>query len=420
MSILARSHGFAEPEGNPALRDSEIDQQKTRPRKCFFFHIPKTAGTSVLSTIREHYQSVYIQKPGDHFTFFDTPYEGFDFISGHFPISKFISFVSDEFYRFAVLRNPLTHLPSQISYIAIKGTVIGFGAAYLVDRARKMGIHDFLKARGDAQFQVLCDNPQTRFILGLFGEPLGSTHVDQAIAALERLDFVGTVESMNYSMQRIGRALYIDGLDRSAPVNTNPRNRFDVNLVDRETLNAVMQSTWFDARVFDHFQQRLLAQEAAEPVPAIFLRRRDSAPEKIFQLTDLFRTADLDVANVIVGEGYQILGENLLLHPPDLGTAVARVINVDLNGIEKITGTMIILGDHSQSVVFALRISIGECDVFSLDVKVERSAPIDIKASFVRLSAPATITLSTRMANENSTNAFAWATFRGFSLFGAV
>lgn len=388
------------------------------PRSAVLFHLPKTAGTSVIAMLTPFYEAsrVYVQPdPSDH-SIFDTDFANWSFVSGHFQIDRSLRKFPAKFYKFSFLRNPLQHIPSVFAHLIAPNTSDDSSLEGLIKKARSTELSVFLQEEHDDRFVALFDNPQTRFIIDKPRGSLAESDFNLARDVLESLDYVGIVERLGYSLWQIYNDLGIDSPIHLKRVNTNPRSAFDITTADRITLNAIASRSTYDAKLYDYFLGRLQDRMSA-PGPSQGPLELVSEDEGIIPIYDLARTTNADIRCVSLGAGFRILGDEIFLHPPrsSEGAATVDIIGVRLDGQNCIRSGLCIKNINSSEVTFRIVIKPLERKTppSELSITIDAASSTTVEFSFPAIFGESQLTLSTMMANAGDGNTYAWATFKG-------
>jgi hypothetical protein len=312
---------------------------------------------------------------------------------------------------------------TQFAHILAPGTTNDGNVQPLIERASKEDLDAFLRNGGNEHFLTLFDNPQIRFILDYKGERVGEEHLEQAVSVLSSLNFVGLCERLEPAMIRIFQDLGIPTRPRVGRLNTNPLRQFDLELADRATLEAVTARSTYDGKLFDYFVRRGSAYPAAYTSASRQKIAADTAEVSneshgTVAIYDLARTANIALSQVVAGEQFQILGDDILLHPPakNNGSASLLIRGFNLNGEDTI-GVTLVLDEKSASPV-TFSISFGsDMDPpeewrAQSSVTCSASQAITTELTFPPIFGRTRVRLSTTLADGYEDHSYAWAVFR--------
>ena len=217
-------------------RDSERSADRLRVwtgRPISFLHLEKTAGTSLLAVISSQFHPGQIDpdpcraSPPHLLTPF-TPnalerIRYHPLVWGHYDLPSLHRLDPGRFV-FTMLRTPADRLLSLYYYWrSLDPALLGQPDENLqVRAAHRLGLLDFLRSN-DALIVNFVDNFYVRRLLGLYAEPDRDplreqmTVLDQALAALASIDFVGITEQASRSVTRLATMLGVEG-PQAAPL----------------------------------------------------------------------------------------------------------------------------------------------------------------------------------------------------------
>lgn len=213
--------------------------EHTKIVRGIFLHIPKTAGTSLVTEMRWHYGNNACASHHDHAValddysmrhkFFQSPekvshYAALPFISGHFGF-KFCERFMDKRYAFTFLRNPAERLISFYYFCKNRND-----PSFLLYRtAQQTSFNDFLDMaleKGHWLRFWLWNNQTWSLAWGNFAPEYKNVDDFSADELLrlakehaERLDYIGFVESLEEDKRHILRALGIGAARVHEPCN---------------------------------------------------------------------------------------------------------------------------------------------------------------------------------------------------------
>lgn len=219
-----------------------------KPVPAVFLHIQKTAGTSIIKTAKRHYKGSIIY----HAKYVGRDLSDLDdiaFLSGHFGFSFVERFLHNR-YSFTFLRNPIDRVLS-LYYFCRKQKINEYPIYRL---ARTLNIEAFL-LEGLKPGWVrthICNHQVWSLAVG-WGNEMGKEIddfeerelLDLATEHLERLTFVGFVESFEADSAIILKSLGISAPQRMLVANSTP-NRPGLNELSAEALALVNELTHLD------------------------------------------------------------------------------------------------------------------------------------------------------------------------------
>lgn len=247
--------------------------QESRPEiptsmPAFFRHLPKTAGTSLITTLSNVYGDAHCHRFKGHTKKFREEFadvladrgETLSLVTGHIPLGMVEEGVCGP--EFTVLREPIARLLSMRRFLE------GLPEA---ERARlrlgdRVTVGDLLTSQHPEIYSQV-RNGVTRFYCGnhayadakapAFWERTPAPEVIQACAhVLERM-VVGTAENMAATLCGIGRMLRVP-YDLETPIENTTSDRDDD--VSLEDIRALAEANTADIAVYHHVKKRLLAR----------------------------------------------------------------------------------------------------------------------------------------------------------------
>lgn len=197
----------------------ELDKSEAgKPRRLFFMHIAKTAGSSVNALALRHFppercvthvESYHLRPDMDVLDLQDKL-----FVSGHVtvPVALGRRYISRSFSTFTLLREPLAHLRSHIAWVKRLGLPehareCARHPAYIQGMARRLNetsLEEFIAGMGELESNLF-DNAQTRYLANAFSRPLDDGHLELALSVLRGFDLVGVNEEFDQSMRVLAR-----------------------------------------------------------------------------------------------------------------------------------------------------------------------------------------------------------------------
>lgn len=219
--------------------------------KLFYFHVPKTAGSSINQFFSKHVAPYHFHLEsvmGIDQEFCDR----YQFLSGHLPYNRMESILPlGEWVTFATFREPVAYVISHLKWVrklADDGEEARFAAHPKIfqDIALKMKEFDFSSAMEITKFiEWLCEiefyyfhNTQMHYLLATKDQGFLKEHqVNKALENLRKIDFVGVQESLDSYMDTLSYEFGWD-VEHKPKVNVNENNYgFDINdIATREAL----------------------------------------------------------------------------------------------------------------------------------------------------------------------------------------
>lgn len=197
-----------------------LDENETLedPKRLFFMHIAKTAGSSVNALAQRHYppnrcvthvESYHLRPDMDVLNLQDKLY-----VSGHvtLEVARRRRYIADGFKTFTLLRRPASHLLSHIAWVKRLG-LPAYAKEYadhpvhiqeLARMLNAMSLEEFIGRMGEIGHNLF-DNAQTRYLANAFSCELGDNHLALALNVLRGFDLVGVNEEFDQSMCVLAR-----------------------------------------------------------------------------------------------------------------------------------------------------------------------------------------------------------------------
>ena len=202
--------------------------RNSNKKPAIFVHIQKTAGTSIIDLIRQHYQQKYVMSHGDYLAGVDharfkndswideqliSKFHNVSFLSGHFGYD-FARLFMPERYSFTFLRDPVERVLSFYYFCRNQDPneyeIYRLCQQLSLDEFLKKGLeHSEVNAHiwNNQVWQLACGfgNPENRGLSSFGPEEL----LDRAIKHLDRFSYVGFTETFEEDRDNILKDLDI-------------------------------------------------------------------------------------------------------------------------------------------------------------------------------------------------------------------
>ena len=223
-------------------------------RVCFI-HVPKTAGTSVLSVMSAHFGAGNVFHVEES-RFWTVPIayllRRHPVIAGHFSVRYLSNEVLESVFVFTFLRDPLERLLSQYGYFR--------GLSHEsndpeVACTRTQNLAEILRFRINSGRFTPWTNWQTKIFSGCDAHhPATSETLSQAKHNLEQLAFVGIQDELREGVATLLRIW--GGTDLLALPNLNRTvERLPNHVLDTETRCLIEESNWLDRELYLHARE---------------------------------------------------------------------------------------------------------------------------------------------------------------------
>lgn len=231
--------------------------------KIVFHHIPKTAGTTLISILDQNFSipeilpSKYFGKPARDVKFEDIQDKKdnllkYNLIRGHFPASNFDD-ITQEYFRITVLREPTKRLFSLYNDWRSK-TEQSLSNAHPHDvraarLAKEYSITDFLKHQVHP-ITALFDNGQVRMLSDTMSKSkLDSTDLAKAKSTLDKMQLVGITEMLDSFLK-----ILCDSCNWSFPNEYQSLNKrkYDFEELEKIDKEILYQYTKWDKQLYDY------------------------------------------------------------------------------------------------------------------------------------------------------------------------
>ena len=242
--------------------------------KLLYFHIPKTAGSSLNHFFghhieKHHFHIESVPKLDQHFC------HEYDFISGHISYSRMSKMLNlDEWVTFATFREPLSHVISHLSWVrklADPGEEARFRAHPEIFQkiALKMKEFDFSDARDISSFITWLDeikfyyfhNTQLHYMHQTHNQStLNDKQVAMAIENMNQIDFIGIQEKSNEFMQMLSTEFGWK-TEKRKTLNVN-KHKYGFNRHDPESAKALLPLYEKDLIIYEEAKKLFKRQKA--------------------------------------------------------------------------------------------------------------------------------------------------------------
>ena len=253
-----------------------IDVKREAPhRKIFMVHIPKTAGSTinhlVTKCLGDDHVLTHIENRVGALTALKSPPPNILFASGHHKLPDVIDAIErSQWFVFLNLRNPVEHLISHLKHLKALGNP--------QDEARRSRhtseiqqmalrlweinlnnideLHRFINEEFVGGVQLF-DNCQTRYLISTRNGVIRQNDAEEALSAMETIDFVGFTETLTESLSAIENVLGIM-ISHSSNYRINQAILSEsVNLGDPAILSYYREAVRWDAAVYMAAKRRV-------------------------------------------------------------------------------------------------------------------------------------------------------------------
>ncbi|MEX1375903.1 MAG: sulfotransferase family 2 domain-containing protein [Eubacteriales bacterium] len=217
--------------------------------KVLFFHIPKTAGTSIFEALRHVYGEKNVKQIENELAIDEKSadyYKDFDVLGGHFLCFSHAEIFLKDRYSFIMLRDPVDRFLSQYYYY--KYSVPDAEVNESVKAAKKYDIDEFVSYRENSNEKF--SDFQNRQVFMLRNHAETQTDADQLLAMakanIRKFDFIGLYEYLDESLQIVSKELnLIEELLLSSINISKKDNDISVELKQRiRELNCVEEELY--------------------------------------------------------------------------------------------------------------------------------------------------------------------------------
>ena len=264
-------------------------------RVCFI-HVPKAAGTSVLTVMRAHFGAgnvFHVQES----RFLSVPIANLlrrhDVIGGHFSVRYLSNEVLESAFVFTFLRDPLERLLSQYGYFRALSHESNDPDVAL---ARTQNLTEILRCRIDTGRFTQWTNWQTMIFSGCDPhQPATSEALSRAKHNLEQLAFVGIQDELREGVATLLRIWGGTGLLELPNLNRTVE-RLPSHVLDTETHRLIEESNWLDRELYLHARELWRSRHVPEGKPDLktdFLGRAQHGSREIV-ITSLMIESDVE------------------------------------------------------------------------------------------------------------------------------
>lgn len=280
--------------------------QRPPKRQLFFLHVPKTGGATLTGVLSNRFAArdclLLYHPPQPDVSGIDS----FRYLSGHLPVSFIDRFRMPPFL-FTFLRDPVERALSAYSFYRtrppdyINQILLLDGAPEDYQRyeeclrlAREHSIEDFIERAPELAVEFF-GSRQARF-LGDFRPEGGEERLEEAVAGLERCDFVGLTERLDESVATLARRLGWRKITPLPRINvTTVRLRRDQ--VSPRVIEALLELSSVDRELYRYGVERYERQLAEWADPS---EQRDAG----VAIEDAAAVRDLHFDQAILGGGW--------------------------------------------------------------------------------------------------------------------
>ena len=243
----------------------------TKNQVCFF-HIPKTAGSTVLELLRTQFgtpnvfharEPQQLTRPIAHLLL------KHPVIAGHFFARYLSNDILSKVFIFTFLRNPLERVLSQYSYYRRLPADIALGDPG-VALAQRLGIKEILAKHTWKEVFSPWSNLQTAIFSGCnTSRPATNEALERAKHNLEQLDFVGLYEDLHRGLDEL--FLRLKGSQvLEIPTLNKTTDRLQLEALDGDTRDLLAEYNQLDQALFVH-AQKLWRERHAPAVEAAII-----------------------------------------------------------------------------------------------------------------------------------------------------
>lgn len=233
--------------------------------KVLFHHIPKTAGTTLIAYL-EQFFSITDILPEEAFGMLardvrrsdviaNSEYlDGFLLVHGHYAVTALEPLAKGRL-KFTFLREPKSRLLSLYNDWCTKSEE-SLATASTADRdtalaARSLSLDSFLSST-EWPVPALFDNAQVRLLSGRMDEPeIGEIALEEAMANLEAMDFIGLTEYFEISLSVLSSRLGFQRPEKVEPLNRAKRQK-DLEELSGQALLEVERCTRYDKLLYEY------------------------------------------------------------------------------------------------------------------------------------------------------------------------
>lgn len=366
----------------------------------FFLHIPKTAGTSLISTFQTIFGSdrCCIQREPLNTSFLDDLKDkvaaGVRFFSGHVPFDAILDARAKLPEIKAILgtsiRDPFSHFFSLLTHSATVGL---YGEAFSPTPSYEQWLRytDFTEDRHGREIA----NISTQFLAGAIGNKLTDQDFDLAIQRADHLDFIINFDEMEYSVSQFVQRAVGKKLPSVPHLNSSSGLSKKIQIDCLDQIEAVANVLRHDIRLYQRLHERYTESfGGAQPLVLSEWARRTGlrflSSGKEFEL----------------GESpfFSYDGDDFKLHPPDDGRSELIINCVTIRGLDKVfTCSFMVRDERAQPVRFGIEIT-SPIKRVSHHVVVEGGHTLHTIIPLDGFASPVDLRFTTQMVNNAPSN----------------
>jgi hypothetical protein len=250
-----------------ALRHKPI-RRTPQSKRAFFFHVPKTAGTSIAEFVASQCAAIgHVEQHLEHLTQLRDPSLPFLFVSGHVSVPTIADIVDRSgWFLFTFLRDPVDQLASHIKwckYIGSSWDRLLEQPEYVRDLCERVAGVDIDDVDGISRIideipiaRQYLDNVQVRYLAGETDEFIGGGNLLAAIANSEKLDFVGISERVDRDMAIVFHLMGWPRVMERIPSANVSRMAERPNLADPAVAAWYRKMTQYDQQLYEYWLKR--------------------------------------------------------------------------------------------------------------------------------------------------------------------
>lgn len=242
--------------------------------KFFYFHTPKTAGTSINKFFTEIYPNSLTHVEGKRDQLGSEFINKYHFISGHVSYSAVANSLAPDWVKLITFREPYSYAVSHLSWIrklADEGEEKRFNTHPEIFQkiALKMKSLDFSKSEDIVLLKEWLESMNFHYLFNTQTIYLDvKKNINIALKNLSNIEFVGIMEDTDGLLDNMEKEFLFTSISKEAPrVNIN-NNKYGFNLKDSRTREALLPFIDKDITIYKEAtklfnKQRKLYQERA-------------------------------------------------------------------------------------------------------------------------------------------------------------